>query len=134
MPIVQRVLRAPLFWIAVAAVAVVVVILVSQWVVTAVGAESTTDVPGRVGVPRSHPGPDLPSLPWPRSVSAAPCPCPFPSSVRDSCLRGWSTQALGSHSTVVVVCGGDVVVVAVDVAVDAAALAARADVVAVGSV
>jgi hypothetical protein len=34
----------------------------------------------------------------------------------------------------VVVCGGDVVVVAVDVAVDAAALATSADVVAVGSV
>jgi hypothetical protein len=54
--------------------------------------------------------------------------------VRDSCLPGWSGQELPSHSTIVVVCGGVVVVVAVYVALGTAASEAGAEMAAVGSV
>jgi hypothetical protein len=84
---------------------------------------------------------DLPSLPWPRSLRSLPWPRPWPSSVRDSCLPGWSGQALPSHWTIVVVFGGVVVVdvvvrgdVVVDVVLGATAVGARSGVAVVGSV
>jgi hypothetical protein len=87
----------------------------------------------QIDVVGDHPFPDLLPLPWrPCSFPPVPWPRPLPTSVSDSCLAAWFRQELGSQSTVVVVCGGDVVVV--DVGRGTAGLTTGADVAAVGSV